>query len=339
MENIRLEITIRKQTPKPLPFDYQYGLASMLLAKLRDVDTELVWPSEAGPVHMRAKRAQIAGALHDARGYKHYCLSNLRLLDGKARPPEGLHFHRATLLLGSPDPAFLQPFAEGLLLIPEFQLHRLPFIVEQIEVLPPVSDETLATALNSGLWLRTLSPIHLKTMLNRQPAVPLSEAKQPLPASQTKATDESDPKTIGKSKGKGKAREWDLLPGPQPNKGDKYEPHLSHPDSRKWVANLRANLLRRYTDYHGHPPEPGHDAFIVEALAPPDPGGHSRPKPKRVRIAGHYRRCLLATLKVRAAPGLVRFALDAGLGEKQGMGFGCVEVVEGNPCIKEFHNR
>ncbi|HMB45156.1 MAG TPA: CRISPR-associated endoribonuclease Cas6 [Candidatus Methanoperedens sp.] len=57
-------------------------------------------------------------------------------------------------------------------------------------------------------------------------------------------------------------------------------------------------------------------------------------KPKRIKIAEGYRRCTLMSLRIQASPELLKFAYEAGLGEKNAMGFGCVDVVGPNQSIR-----
>ncbi len=91
-----------------------------------------------------------------------------------------------------------------------------------------------------------------------------------------------------------------------------------YPQDGKFYENLHNNLSARYGEYHGTPLED--DYFEVIKL--------TNFKPKRIKIADSHRRCSLATLEISANPKLIEFAYDAGLGEKNAMGFGCVEVVK-----------
>jgi CRISPR-associated endoribonuclease Cas6 len=50
-------------------------------------------------------------------------------------------------------------------------------------------------------------------------------------------------------------------------------------------------------------------------------------KPKRISIGNSFRRCSLMKMEVEASPELIGFAYDAGMGEKNAMGFGCADVV------------
>ncbi len=102
------------------------------------------------------------------------------------------------------------------------------------------------------------------------------------------------------------------------NKNGKLREFDLYPNEPKFYENLHKNLVHRYSEFHGTPPEKEH-FDIVEV---------SDIKPKRIKIAGHFRRCSLMRLKIQANPELLRFAYDAGLGEKNAMGFGCLDVIE-----------
>jgi CRISPR-associated endoribonuclease Cas6 len=79
---------------------------------------------------------------------------------------------------------------------------------------------------------------------------------------------------------------------------------------------LHRNLVARYEEYHGHKVE--HDHFDVISV--------DNVKPKRISVGSDKRRCSLMTMTLQASPELLSFAYDAGLGEKNAMGFGCVEA-------------
>jgi CRISPR-associated endoribonuclease Cas6 len=91
-----------------------------------------------------------------------------------------------------------------------------------------------------------------------------------------------------------------------------------YPRDSKFYENLHTNLAARYEEYHGHGVE--HDFFEVLDV--------KNFKPKRVSIGNSFRRCSLLTMKLEASPELVEFAYDAGLGEKNAMGFGCMGMIE-----------
>ncbi len=89
-----------------------------------------------------------------------------------------------------------------------------------------------------------------------------------------------------------------------------------YPTEPKFYENLHKNLISRYSEFYGKSPV---DIFDVVETA--------NIKPKRIKIADSYRRCSLMSLKIQASPELLKFAYDAGMGEKNAMGFGCVDVV------------
>ncbi len=90
-----------------------------------------------------------------------------------------------------------------------------------------------------------------------------------------------------------------------------------YPSDGKFYENLSKNLLERCRSYFGTHPADAH--FQIRKL--------HWTKPKRVNISGTPRRCSLMEFDLEASSELTRFAYDAGLGEKNAMGFGCVEVV------------
>lgn len=138
---MRCRVSVRKISPDPLHYDYQYGLASMLYSKLANSNIEL------------------ANKIHSKKGFKFYTFSNL-ILEDKIPEKNGLNFKKAHFFLSSPDPEFIRSFAEGLLLEPEFFLgnngNKSNFVIERIEVLPLIHFSDACT-------FRTLSPIYLKT--------------------------------------------------------------------------------------------------------------------------------------------------------------------------------
>ncbi len=143
---MRCKVSIKKVSPGPLHYDYQYGLASMLYAKLATSNIEL------------------ADKTHSKRGFKFYTFSNL-ILEDRIPEKNGLNFRTAHFFISSPDPEFIRSFAEGLLLEPEFFLgnneNRVSFMIERIEVLSVVHFSNKCT-------FRTLSPIYLKTLRNQE---------------------------------------------------------------------------------------------------------------------------------------------------------------------------
>ena len=97
--------------------------------------------------------------------------------------------------------------------------------------------------------------------------------------------------------------------------GEKKEWEL-YPSDGKFYDNLHRNLVERYTAFYEHPPK--EDIFEITKVL--------EVRPKRINIDGTPRRCSHMVFELTASPEMVSFAYDAGLGERQAMGFGCVEV-------------
>ncbi|MEM0466075.1 MAG: CRISPR-associated endoribonuclease Cas6 [Candidatus Thermoplasmatota archaeon] len=102
-----------------------------------------------------------------------------------------------------------------------------------------------------------------------------------------------------------------------------------YPTDGKFHENIRRNLVERYTEFYGQIPQRDHfEILSVQSW-----------KPKRIVIGGGLgatpRRCSLMTFTVDASTELLRFAYDAGFGEKNAMGFGCVDVVEPRRNLKD----
>lgn len=98
----------------------------------------------------------------------------------------------------------------------------------------------------------------------------------------------------------GKLKDWDL-----------------YARDAKFHENLHRNLLSKYAEYYGKEPESDH--FEIT--------DYHYFKPRRFTIAGDNRRCSELAFDVQGGEELLRFGYEAGLGEKNAMGFGCVEVV------------
>lgn len=88
-----------------------------------------------------------------------------------------------------------------------------------------------------------------------------------------------------------------------------------YPNEPKFYEILHMNLLRKFELFYGHKPI-DHFDFL---------GIHST-KTKRVKIDKDYRRCSLLSITVEGSPELLKFAYDAGLGQKTAMGFGCLDI-------------
>ncbi len=91
-----------------------------------------------------------------------------------------------------------------------------------------------------------------------------------------------------------------------------------YPTEPKFYENLHRNLVERFSEFYGKAPADYFDVVETAGI-----------KPKRIKIAESYRRCSLMSLRIQASPELLKFAYDAGLGEKNAMGFGCVDILQG----------
>lgn len=100
----------------------------------------------------------------------------------------------------------------------------------------------------------------------------------------------------------GELKEWDLNP---------YE--------KKFRVNIENNITNRFKAYYQK--EPQGKQFNIELI---------ETKAKRIAIdskkAKTFRRCHLMTFRVDASLDLLQFAYESGIGEKNAMGFGCIEI-------------
>jgi len=89
-----------------------------------------------------------------------------------------------------------------------------------------------------------------------------------------------------------------------------------YPGDPQWVKELGRNLTAKYESYTG------------EKLKDPNLRVTQicRVKRKRINVAGSHRRCAMLEFTAEAHPDLLRFGYEAGFGEKNSMGFGCVEI-------------
>ncbi len=92
-----------------------------------------------------------------------------------------------------------------------------------------------------------------------------------------------------------------------------------YPTEPKFYENLHKNLIERFSEFYGKAFVDYFDVVETAGI-----------KPKRIKIAESYRRCSLMSLRLQASPELLKFAYDAGLGEKNAMGFGCVDMMQGS---------
>jgi len=135
---VRISVDINNPDGERIPFDYQYSLASAMYSKLKLIDEKL------------------ARDLHESKGFRHFCFSNLLLGDHES-DRQGLRFSKAKLIISSPSEEFIRDFAEGFLLEPQLRIDSAILQVAKVEILPK-------NEFDSVMRLRTLSPIITRTI-------------------------------------------------------------------------------------------------------------------------------------------------------------------------------
>ena len=90
-----------------------------------------------------------------------------------------------------------------------------------------------------------------------------------------------------------------------------------YPTNGKFHENLHQNLVEKYKAYYGKKPK--NDHFEIVEI-------HTH-KEKRNKIKGDYRRCTEMIFDIQGSKELLQFGYEVGFGEKNAMGFGCVEVI------------
>lgn len=135
---MRAKISIRKTTPEPMHYDYQYWLASMLLNRLNNAKEEL------------------ADFLHANEGYRYYTFSNIIIEEKKRTTKKGIRFERGHFYITALDPDFIEGFVKGLLQEPNFNLGKSEFLVEEVYILERKQIPEICT-------MKTLSPVYVKT--------------------------------------------------------------------------------------------------------------------------------------------------------------------------------
>lgn len=94
---------------------------------------------------------------------------------------------------------------------------------------------------------------------------------------------------------------------------------------------IRQNLLRRYQACYNNLPEDDRFFFFFDHVYLKEKGGT-----KLIQYRDQNILCYLAPLQLEGSAELVRFAWEAGLGEKNSMGFGCVEILGKRPSWQVF---
>ena len=134
---MRLRAEVSKRAGGELPYNYQYGLASMIYNQINRIDQNL------------------SEQLHLQKGPKHFTFSWLDF--GKAEMGRGIDFSEAWFYFSSPDKEIVKALGRGLLCNPQFHIGKVNLRVESIKCLPTIR-------LGEEARLRTLSPIYLKTL-------------------------------------------------------------------------------------------------------------------------------------------------------------------------------
>ncbi|MCK9150528.1 CRISPR-associated endoribonuclease Cas6 [Methanobacterium alcaliphilum] len=97
-----------------------------------------------------------------------------------------------------------------------------------------------------------------------------------------------------------------------------------NPNDLKFYENLQNNLLNKYNSFYD-----GYDGDNYVKIVPKI----DSIKRKRITIPKRdqetFHRCFLMKFEIEADKRLVKFAYDCGLGEKNSMGFGCVDAKVG----------
>lgn len=102
----------------------------------------------------------------------------------------------------------------------------------------------------------------------------------------------------------GKLKIWDLGPGDE-----------------RFYESVQKNLINKYFKFYG-----GFDGEKWVRIRP----DMKSAKRRRIDIKGNYHRGYMMDFEIEADLRLVEFAYDCGLGEKNSMGFGMVEIINNN---------
>ncbi|BDZ70616.1 CRISPR-associated endoribonuclease Cas6 [Methanobacterium petrolearium] len=107
----------------------------------------------------------------------------------------------------------------------------------------------------------------------------------------------------------GKLRIWDLEPGDE-----------------RFYEGIQKNLINKYTAFYG---DYDGDRWVKIR---PDMNSARR---RRIDIKGNFHRCFMMNFEMEADARLIEFTYDCGLGEKNSMGFGMVEIIDELTRIKK----
>jgi len=101
----------------------------------------------------------------------------------------------------------------------------------------------------------------------------------------------------------GKLRIWDLGPADE-----------------RFYESVQKNLINKYIKFYGD--------FDGDRYVKITPDMKST-KRRRIEVKGNYHRAFMMNFEIEADERLLEFAYDCGLGEKNSMGFGMVETIDG----------
>lgn len=101
----------------------------------------------------------------------------------------------------------------------------------------------------------------------------------------------------------GKLKIWDLGPGDE-----------------RFYESVQKNLVKKYTSFYGD-----YDGDTWIRIKP----YMKTAKRRRIEIKGDFHRAYMMKFEMKADPRLMEFAYDCGLGERNSMGFGMVELDNG----------
>lgn len=133
---MRIKVSIRKISKKPLHYDYQYDLRAMLINSIADIDVEL------------------SKKLH-GQEVKFYAFSKILINGFVSSSKYGLNFDIANFIISSPDIELIKTFTKSLLRKREFELSHVKFIIEEVEILPRLE-------LGDQCVFQSLSPVIIR---------------------------------------------------------------------------------------------------------------------------------------------------------------------------------
>ncbi|NPA62790.1 MAG: CRISPR-associated endoribonuclease Cas6 [Methanococci archaeon] len=139
---MRIELELKTENFKVIPYNHQYYLASAIYDKIRSVN----------PTY--------ADRLHNFQNFKFFTFSLLQVKKRVIRP-EGIETidGKAYLYVSSPNSEFIENFVEGLLEDGKLRVGSIEFLINKAKILSLPKKFDI---------LKTISPIYLKTMLETE---------------------------------------------------------------------------------------------------------------------------------------------------------------------------